>query len=65
VPRRELAVIWDLAAAINVGSWAGVIVLELRQRHGIQVRMTALKPDDAVSLAAMVPVRPAQEPPDA
>jgi phosphotransferase system HPr-like phosphotransfer protein len=40
VPRGELAVIWDLAAAINAGSRAGIIVLELRQRHEIQVRMT-------------------------
>jgi hypothetical protein len=40
VPRRELAVVWDLAAAINMGSWRGIMVLELGQRHGIQVRMT-------------------------
>jgi hypothetical protein len=31
---------WDLAAAINVGSRLGIMVLELGQRHGIQVRMT-------------------------
>jgi hypothetical protein len=36
VPRGELAVIWDLAAAINVGSWRGITVLEIGQRHGIQ-----------------------------
>jgi hypothetical protein len=30
---------WDLAAAINVGSWLGIMVLELGQPHGIQVRM--------------------------
>ena len=32
----ELAVIWDLAAVINAGSRAGVIVLELGQRYGIR-----------------------------
>jgi hypothetical protein len=37
---RELAVIWDLAAAINVGSWRGIMVPGLGQRGGIQVRMT-------------------------
>jgi hypothetical protein len=34
VPREELAVIWDLAVAINVGSWRGIMVLELGQRQG-------------------------------
>jgi len=37
VPRGELAVIWDLAVAINVGSWRGIMLVELGQRHGIQV----------------------------
>jgi hypothetical protein len=64
VPRGELAVIWDLAAAINAGSWRGIMVLELGQQPGIQVRTTALQPDDAVSLAATAPVRPGQDPPD-
>jgi hypothetical protein len=41
---------WDLAAAISVGSWPG-IVLGLGQRPGIQVRMRTPKPDAAVSLA--------------
>ena len=39
---RELAVIWDLAAAINVCSWKGIMALELGQRPGTQVRMAGL-----------------------
>jgi len=35
VPRGELTVIWDLAAAINMGSWRGIMVLVLGQRPGI------------------------------
>jgi hypothetical protein len=31
VLRGELTVIWDLAAAINVGSWPVIMVLELGQ----------------------------------
>lgn len=38
VPRGELAAIWDLKVAINVGSWRGIMVLGLGQRHGTQVR---------------------------
>ena len=35
VPRGELAVVWDLAAAINVGWWRhSVLELGLRPRSG-------------------------------
>jgi hypothetical protein len=40
VPRGELVVVWDLAAAINVG-WCRHTVLELGLRPQIQVRMTS------------------------
>jgi hypothetical protein len=52
VPCGELAVIWELATAINAGSWRGIMVLELGQQHGIQVRMTGSEADDAVWFAA-------------
>jgi hypothetical protein len=39
VLRGELAAVWDLAVAIDVGSWRGIMVPGLGQRHGIQVRM--------------------------
>src|SRR5262245_49835701 len=39
VPQGELAVIWDLAAAINVGSWRSSWCSNLG-RPGLQVSMT-------------------------
>ena len=51
VPRGGLAVIWDLAAAINVGSWRSPWRSNLG-RPGIQVRMMVPKLDSAVPLPA-------------
>src|SRR5260370_40658351 len=56
--RQELAVVWDLAAAINGGSWRGSWGSDLGSGRGSRGGGTALEPGGAVSPGAAGPDLP-------